>query len=88
MTYEIRYHDRVLSRDLPNVPSAMRSRIRAAIEQRLMVDPVGYGKPLRHSLRGHRRLRVGDWRIVYRVEAENRTVSVVAIDHRKDVYED
>jgi mRNA interferase RelE/StbE len=86
--FEIRYHDRVVSEDLPNLPSAMRSRIRAVIEQRLVVDPISYGKPLRYALRGHRRLRVGDWRVVYRVDATQRIVFVVAIDHRKDVYED
>jgi mRNA-degrading endonuclease RelE of RelBE toxin-antitoxin system len=86
--FEIRYHDRVISEDLPSLPSAMRSRIRAAIEQRLMVDPISYGKPLRYSLRGHRRLRVGDWHIVYRVDMGQRLVFVVAIDHRKDVYDE
>jgi mRNA-degrading endonuclease RelE of RelBE toxin-antitoxin system len=86
--FEIRYHDRVISEDLPSLPSAMRSRIRAVIEQRLMVDPISYGKPLRYSLRGHRRLRVGDWRIVYRVDMGQRLVFVVAIDHRKDVYDE
>jgi len=86
--FEIRYHDRVASDDLPNLPSAMRSRIRAAIEQRLMVDPISFGKPLRYALRGHRRLRVGDWRIVYRVDVAQRVVFVVAIDHRKDVYDE
>ena len=86
--FQIRYHDRVVAKDLPGMPSAMRSRIRAAIEQRLMVDPISYGKPLRYSWRGHRRLRVGDWRIVYRVDVAERVVFIVAIDHRKDIYED
>lgn len=86
--FQIRYHDRVVSKDLPGLSQAMRSRIRAAIEQRLMVDPISYGKPLRYALRGHRRLRVGDWRIVYRVDSAERIVFIVAIDHRKDVYDD
>lgn len=86
--FEIRYHDRVVSEDLPRLPSAMRSRVRAAIEQRLVVDPVSYGRPLRYSLRGHRRLRVGDWRVVYRVDVAQRIVFVMAIDHRKAIYED
>jgi mRNA interferase RelE/StbE len=37
---------------------------------------------------GHRRLRVGDWRVVYRVDVAQRIVFVVAIDHLKDIYED
>ena len=86
--FEVRYHDRVVSEDLPSLPSAMRSRVRAAIEQRLVVDPVGYGKPLRYALRGHRRLRVGDWRVVHRVDVAQRIVFVMAIDHRKSIYDD
>lgn len=53
-----------------------------------MVDPIGFGKPLRYSLKGHRRLRVSDYRIVYRIEPEIKTVIIVAIKHRKDIYED
>jgi mRNA-degrading endonuclease RelE of RelBE toxin-antitoxin system len=52
-----------------------------------MVDPIGLGKPLRYSLKGHRRIRIGDYRIVYRVEPKSRTVLIVAIKHRKDIYE-
>lgn len=52
-----------------------------------MIDPVGLGKPLRYSLKGHRRLRVSDYRIVYRIEAEKNTVVIIAITHRKDVYD-
>jgi mRNA interferase RelE/StbE len=51
------------------------------------VDPVAYGKPLRHSLKGRWRLRVGDWRVVYLVDQKKRVVTITAIRHRKDVYE-
>ena len=62
--------------------------IKRAIEQRLTVDPIGFGKPLRYDLKGHRRLRVSDYRIVYQIEARIKKVVIVAIKHRKDVYED
>ena len=55
-----------------------------AIEERLMVDPITFGKPLRYSLKGHRRLRVSDYRVVYRIE--NKSVIIIAIKHRKDIY--
>jgi mRNA-degrading endonuclease RelE of RelBE toxin-antitoxin system len=61
-------------------------RIRAAIEQKLAEHPIELGKPLRYSLRGARRLRVGDWRIVYPIEAPD-VVLIAKIGHRKDVYE-
>ena len=52
------------------------------------MDPIGFGKPLRYSLKGHRRLRVGDYRIVYRIAADKKIVVIIAIKHRKDIYED
>ena len=46
------------------------------------------GKPLRYSFKGHRRLRVGDYRIIFRVNLTQRIVTIVAIKHRKDIYVD
>ena len=86
--YQIDYLDSVVGEDIPNLPKTMRIIIKKAIEERLAIDPVGLGKPLRYSLKGHRRLRVGDYRIVYRVDVEKRIVTVVVIKHRKEVYEE
>jgi addiction module RelE/StbE family toxin len=69
-------------------PASAKTLIKCAIEARLMVDPIRFGKPLRYSLKDHRRLRVSDYRIVYRIEPEIKTVVMVAIKHRKDMYED
>lgn len=84
----MRYLDEVVRKHIPALPQKVKVLIKTAIEERLMVDPVGFGKPLRFSLRGHRRLRVSDYRIVYRIDVESHTVLVVAIKHRKEVYED
>ena len=86
--YKIEYLDIVAKEDIPVLPTSARSLIRKAIEERLMVDPVGFGKPLRYSLRGHRRLRVSDYRIVYRIDLDRHVVVIVAIKHRKDVYDE
>ena len=86
--YQIRYLDKVVRKHIPSLPSSAKHLIKGAIEERLMVDPIGFGKPLRYSLKGHRRLRVSDYRIVYRVQDDLKTVIVVAIKHRKDVYND
>lgn len=86
--YRILYLDSVIHEDIPQLPKTMRTLIKRAIEERLAIDPIGLGKPLRYSLKGHRRLRVGDYRIVYRVDPEKQTVTIVVIKHRKDVYEE
>lgn len=84
--FTIEYLGSVVEEDIPALPKTMRARIRQAIETRLTADPIGLGKPLRYSFIGHRRLRVGDYRIVYRLDVENHTVLIVLIKHRKDVY--
>ena len=86
--YQIRYLDEVVNKHIPSLPSAIKTIIKRAIEDRLTLDPISYGKPLRYSLKGHRRLRVGDYRIVYRIQPTTQSVLIVAIKHRKDVYED
>lgn len=86
--YSVEYLIFVIKEDIQKLPNRMKIMIRKAIEERLMTDPIGFGKPLRYSLRGHRRLRVGDYRVVYRIDSETLCVLIVAIKHRKDVYED
>lgn len=86
--YHIKYLNSVVKEDISFLPKTVRKLIKKAIEERLSIDPVGLGKPLCYSLKGHRRLRVGDYRIVYRIDHEDRLVTIVVIKHRKDVYEE
>jgi mRNA interferase RelE/StbE len=85
--FQIDYLATVVDEDIPSLPKTMRDRIKRAIETRLAADPMGLGKPLRYSFIGHRRIRVGDYRIVYRVDMQKLLVTVVLIKHRKEVYE-
>ena len=83
MHYRPVYHPDI-PRDIAAIPVNIRERIRRAIENRLLVDPVSYGLPLRKSLRGYRKLRVGDHRVIYRIDGEK--VIIFKIGNRKDVY--
>ena len=85
MSYTIDYLPNVVEDDIPALPKTMKLTIKKAIEERLTVDPEGFGKPLRFSLKGSWRLRVGDYRVIYIVKGKD--VLITAIKHRKDVYE-
>ena len=84
--YKIRYIEKVVKKHIPALSQRARQLIKKAIEERLAIDPVRFGKPLRYSLKGHRRLRVSNYRVVYRIEVDTNTVLIIAIKHRKDVY--
>ncbi len=49
-------------------------------------NPRRLGKPLRFELDGCFSARRGPYRIVYRIDEQIRTVSVLAVAHRSDVY--
>lgn len=85
--YQIDYLESVIKKDIPALTSAIKAQIKAAIESKLMRDPIAFGKPLRFGLYGQRSLRVGDYRILYTVDYDRRMVTINAIGHRRDIYE-
>lgn len=44
------------------------------------------GKPLTGEKKGCYSLRYGDWRIIYEVYHSQKTVHIIRIGHRKDIY--
>lgn len=86
MHFTLHYHPAVPVEDLSLIDQKTKHRIRKAIEERLQTAPQDYGKPLRKSLKGYWKLRVGDYRIVYKVIGQE--VWILCIKHRKSVYLD
>ena len=81
---KIKYHPKVKNEDIPRLTSNIAARIENAIRNRLMVNPVKYGFYLRGSLKGYRKLRVGDWRIICKIV--DKEIRIIGIGNRKDVY--
>lgn len=73
------------AKELEGVPQSHRLRIVAAID-RLADYPLA-GSTLKGDLRGLRRMRVGDYRILYEVRNNDLVVLVVRIAHRRDAYQ-
>lgn len=84
--FEILYHYLVVREDIPRISKVWREKIRAAIEDRLVTKPDLYGKPFRRSLKGYRKLRVGDYRIIFKIDEIK--VKILIIQHRSMVYSD
>ncbi|MCI0556915.1 MAG: type II toxin-antitoxin system RelE/ParE family toxin [Nitrososphaera sp.] len=86
MTYHIEYYGAVFREDIPRLSNEVLKRLEETIYTKLTTHPEIFGKPLRASLRGHRTLRNGDYRVIYRIEHTN--VRVIVMRHRKDAYEE
>lgn len=84
MDYTVKYHRFVLEKDAPKLSHPVQIKIEKAIREKIQIHPERFGKPLRKSLKGSRRLRVGNYRIIYRVMED--TIFVWAIGHRATIY--
>lgn len=62
-------------------------RLNRCFEQ-LRQDPLNHPniKSLRGSFVGSLRYRVGDWRVIYSVDREKATVTILLIVHRREAY--
>jgi mRNA-degrading endonuclease RelE of RelBE toxin-antitoxin system len=52
----------------------------------LAEEPRRVGAPLRSPFAGHWRARRGEYRVRYTIDDDAKTVTVLDIDHRRDVY--
>ena len=58
------------------------------IEKNLMdtENPRAFGKPLAANRAGQWRYRVGDYRIISKIEDDKLIILVIAIGHRREIY--
>ncbi len=73
---------------LKSFTKPVKEMIRKFIEKKLAVNPTAFGKPLKYSLKGFRRLCVGDYRIVFKILEDKVLVLIIDIDHRKLIYDE
>ncbi len=76
-------------RELKKLDKQAQKEIISDLDQRIATheDPRRFGKPLRASLAGLWRYRVRDYRLVCQIQDNVLLVLVVAVGHRKIVYD-
>jgi mRNA interferase RelE/StbE len=86
MKYAICYSEHLDWKRFAKLPRKDKERIKTAIERKLTSRPEIFGKPLRQSLTGCRSLRIGDYRVIFRIS--RRAVEIVLFGHRSTIYKD
>lgn len=76
-------------KDLARLDKSMAKRITTFMRERVGAtdSPRASGKQLRGVLREFWRFRVGDYRVLCRLEDDRLIVLVVRVGHRRDVYD-
>jgi mRNA interferase RelE/StbE len=73
-------------RTLARLPEKVATAAVEFIYGSLAGNPRQVGKPLRLGLAGPHSARRGDYRVIYRIDDRLNAVTVMAIEHRSDVY--
>ncbi len=81
--YDIFFHAGV-KKDIKKIPKGELDKIKRAIDLKLKRDPLLYSSPLRATLKKYFKIRVGNFRVVFKIKSKQ--IFILAIVHRKDVY--
>jgi mRNA interferase RelE/StbE len=82
--WQIKVHRLVIKEDFKKIGRSTQALILKTIYKKLSVAPEQYGSPLRSELRGYWKLRVADYRVIYRVERDIVRVLVLKVGLRRD----
>jgi len=69
-----------------NLPEAVSAAVIDFLTGSLIENPRRVGRELRNELAGIHSARRGSYRILYRIDDSERTVTVLRVDHRGEIY--
>ena len=84
--YELRFQRAARRAIAERLPEAVAAAVLEFCDSALALSPHRVGKPLFGPLDGCHGARRGTYRIVYRIDEDSRTVHILDIDHRADIY--
>ena len=89
MTWQVKFSE-TATRQLKKLGKQTQRDILKYLKKRIETDddPQRYGDPLRRSLSGLWKYRVGDYRLICEVQQEEIVVLVLVVGHRRKVYGD
>jgi len=72
-------------RQIDRLPIAVAAAVIETLDA-IASNPRRLGKPLRFELEGYLSARRGPYRVIYRIDVASRSITVVAVAHRSDIY--
>jgi mRNA interferase RelE/StbE len=84
--YDVRFQPAARRAVSHRLPETVAAAVLEFCDAALALNPHRVGKPLFGPLAGCHGARRGTYRIVYRIEESTRTVHILDIDHRSDIY--
>ena len=87
MVWQVEFHP-AAAKELRKLDRAVAARIVRTLETRIapLADPRTIGSALTGEHAGYWRWRIGDYRIIARIEDERITILIIRMAHRREVY--
>lgn len=84
MSYSLKYSKTSL-KEISKLDHIVKRKIKEAIETKLLIDPISSSLKLKDfKIDGARRLRIGNYRIIFFIEAK--FIEILRVDHRREIY--
>ena len=84
MVYRLKI-SRNASKDISKLDQLVKKKIKESIETKLLVDPILYSLKLQNfEVNGARRLRVGNYRIIFYLDKD--VIVILKVGHPPDIY--
>jgi len=84
--YKIVFEPVVVKTDLKLIDKKNKDNIRKNIDFKLKTQPDLYSLPLRRPLSNYRKLRVGKYRIIFKLNTKKKICIIIGIRHRENIY--
>jgi mRNA interferase RelE/StbE len=84
LIWKVKIHRLVLSDDFKAIAHTDQKVILKTIHKKLTIAPQEYSKPLSGELKGYWRLRVGDYRVIYKIKEDAVEILVIKVGIRRD----
>lgn len=84
MQYQIEFN-KTASKELLKINTQDRNRIVTKVSN-LTADPLPHGSKKLVGLNNYHRIRVGNYRVIYKIENDRLVILVIAVGHRREVY--
>lgn len=85
MTFQVAWTSPA-QRDLARLPPRIIDAIITYVDERLALNSLRLSKPLRGEYAELRSARSGDYRVLIKVDQEQRTIFIRGVDHRAHAY--
>jgi mRNA interferase RelE/StbE len=86
LRYKVDLTNVVVLKRLDQLPKKAREWIIRDIEKKLETNPAHYGKRLSGDKHDLFKLRVDIYRVIFKIDENSKTVKIVEIDYRRDIY--